>query len=268
MSKGTVYRFGSRAKLRRAETWDRKQRQVGWQKRYENRRAEERAKELKRTRKPASLAKGLAAYRKKRNLSRTDFAEELGIDRRTLYNYENGFFPVPGNILEQIILRGDVELSELFGLPPEAPHIFGRFDDARLAISLFVACLEYHRAGPIDQIVAGVVLKTGEWPQSVRRTENSIRRVAQRITDEVCEREMAEELNNELNDPNYYSAALDGSTDLELADDTDLQFHFLQQAYATGDDRLFDQTVTRVEAARRMKTSGIPELTKSNSDRD
>ncbi|MEM6340140.1 MAG: hypothetical protein AAF729_03245 [Pseudomonadota bacterium] len=90
--------------------------------------------------------------------------------------------------------------------------------------------MEEHRAGPVDEIAAEVVLKTGEWPQSVRRTENSIRRVAQRINDEVSGHEMAEELDKELKDPNYHSPALHGVTDLELADNIDLQFHFLQQA--------------------------------------
>lgn len=266
MSKGTVYRFGSRAKMRRAETWDRKQRQAGWQKRYEKSRALDRAKALRRTRKPASLAEGLAAYRKKRNLSRTAFASELGIDRRTLYNYENGSFPVPGNIVEQIIVRGDVELSEIFGLPPEDPHIFRKLDNARLAISLFIACLEEYRTGPIDEIVTEVVLKTAEWPPSVRRTEQSIKRVAQRITEEVSEREMAEELDKELKDPNYRSPALHDRTDVDLAESTDMQFHLLQQAYASGDDALFDQAVIRVVAARRVKSNGMLELIRADDD--
>ena len=267
MSNGTVFRFGSRSKMRRAETWDGKQRQAAWKKRYEKSRALDRAKALKRTRQPASLAKGLVAYRKKRKLSRTDFANELGIDRRTLYYYENGSFPVPGNV-EKIIIRGDVELSEIFGLPPEAPHISGRFDDARLAINLFVACLEKHRAGSVDEIVAEVVLKTGGWPSSVKQTEQSIKQIAQRITDEVSEREMAEELDKELKDPNYSSPVLRGEAGMELADNTDMQFHVLQQAYATGDEALFDQAVISVGAARRMKSNGFLRIVRSSTGED
>lgn len=265
MSKETVFQFGSRGALRRAETWDSKQRQAGWQKRYEKKRALDRAKELKPPRKQASLAKGLTAYRKQRNLSRTAFAKELGIKRRTLYNYENGTFPVPGNIIEKIISRGDVELSDIFGLPPEAPHIFRRFDDARLALSLFAACLEEYRTGSIDQIATEVVLKTGEWPFAVRRTEHSIKRVARRIAEELGEREMAAELDKEVSDPNYRSQLLEGQTEVALAENMELQFQFLQQAYASGNEELFDQAVARVEAARRMKSNGIMDMIKENS---
>lgn len=265
MSKGTVFKFGNRGALRRAETWGSKQRQAGWQKRYEKKRALDRAKELKPPRKQASLAKGLTAYRKQRNLSRTALAKELGIERRTLYNYETGAFPVPGNIVEKIISRGDVELSDIFGLAPEAPHIFRRFDDARLALSLFAACLEEYRTGSIDEIVTEVVLKTGEWPFSVRRTEHSIKRVAQRITEELGEREISEELDKELSDPNYRSHLSEDQTEVALAESMDLQFQFLQQAYASGDERLFGQALIRVEAARRMKSSGILEMIKGHS---
>lgn len=265
MSKVIGFKFGSRGALRRAETWGSKQRQAGWQKRHEKKRALDRSKQLRPTRKHASIARGLTAYRKKRNLTRTAFADELGIERRTLYNYENGTSPVPGNIIEKIISRGDSELSDIFGLPPEAAHIFRRFDDARLALSLFTACLEVYRSGSIDDIATEVVLKTGEWPYSVRRTEHSIKRVAQSIADELGEREMAQELDKETKDPNYRSALLDGETEVALAENTDLQFQLLQQAYASGDEQIFDQAVIRVEAARRMKPNGIVEMTKENS---
>lgn len=268
MSTGAVFQFGETSEMRRSATWDGKRRQAGWQKRYEKKRSLARAKELKRTRKAASLARGLVAYRKKRKISCSAFAQELGIDRRTLYNYENGSFPVPGNIIEKIIVRGDVELSEIFGLPPESPHIFGRFDDARLAISLFVACLEEYRAGSVDEIATEVVLKTGEWPRSVKRTEHSVRRVAERITYELSEREREEELDKVCKDPNYRSPALEGLTEEDLADSTDLQFHVLQQAYATANDDIFDQAVVRVRAARRMKSNRVLELVTANDSED
>ncbi|GFE52097.1 hypothetical protein So717_38500 [Roseobacter cerasinus] len=71
MSKSRIFEFGG-SDLRRLETWDQKHREAAWQKRYEITLAEKRTKELKRTRKPASLAKGITDYRKIRGLSRTE----------------------------------------------------------------------------------------------------------------------------------------------------------------------------------------------------
>lgn len=259
MSKGRIFEFGG-SDLRRLETWDQKQREAAWQRRYEITLAEKRAKELKRIRKPASLAKGIADYRKKRGLSRTDFADELGVTRRSLYNYETGVTPVPGDIVEKIVTRGDVELSDIFGLPPEAPHKRYRLDDARLAITLFAACLKAYRSAPVDKVVAHVVLKVADWPLSVRRTDHSIKRVAQRLTDDLADEEMAEELDKELKNPSYQSPILAGDSDEALANSVEQQFKLLQQSYATGDDEQFDQALTRVTEVRRMKANGVLDM--------
>ena len=153
-----------------------------------------------------------------------------------------------------------MELAEIFGLPPEAPNISCRMDDARLAISLFAACLQAYRSAPVDEIVTDVVLKVGEWPQSVRRTEQSVRRVAQRLVDDLSDREMAEELDKELKDLTYRSQLLDGDTDEALANSVEQQFQLLQQSYATGDDDQFDQALTRVTEVRRMKANGVLDM--------
>lgn len=171
-------------------------------------------------------------------MSQSVLAEELGITRRSLYTYETGIHPVPGNIVEKIISRGDVELSDIFGLPPEVPHISCRFDDARLAISLLAACLEEYRAGPIDEIVTEVVLKTGEWPLTRRRTEHSINRVASRVISDLSDRLIQEELDRKLIDNDYQSSPLDSPTDEDLAASGEMQFNLIQQAYATGNWRL------------------------------
>jgi transcriptional regulator with XRE-family HTH domain len=260
MLKGRSFNFGNDGSLRRLETWDGKQRRAAWQKRYEFRLAEDRAKKLKRTRKPASLAKGITDYRKKRGLSRTDFADELGVTRRSLYNYETGATPVPGDIIEKIVTRGDVELSEIFGLPPEAPHKRCRLDDARLAISLFAACLRAYRSTPVDKVVANVVLKVGEWPLSVRRTDHSIKRVAERLMDDLAEEELVEELDKELNNPNYLSPVVAGDTYEALAKSVEQQFQLLQQSYVSGDDDQFEQALLRVTQARRMKANGVLDM--------
>jgi transcriptional regulator with XRE-family HTH domain len=260
MFNGRGFNFGNDGSLRRLETWDQKQREAAWQKRYEISLAEKRTKELKRTRKPASLAKGIADYRKKRGLSRTDFADELGVTRRSLYNYETGATPVPGDIVEKIVTRGDVELSDIFGLRPEAPHRRCRLDDARLAISLFAACLKAYRSAPVDKVVAHVVLKVVEWPLSVRRTDHSIKRVAQRLTDDLADEEAAEELDRELKDPHYRSPMLAGDNVEALAESVEQQFQLLQQSYATGDDEQFNQALTRVTEVRRMKANGVLDM--------
>jgi transcriptional regulator with XRE-family HTH domain len=259
MSKGRIFEFWG-TDLRRLETWDQKQREAAWQKRYEISLAEKRTKELKRTRKPASLAKGIADYRKKRGLSRTDFADELGVTRRSLYNYETGATPVPGDIVEKIVTRGDVELSDIFGLRPEAPHRRCRLDDARLAISLFAACLKAYRSAPVDKVITHVLLKVADWPLSVRRTDHSIKRVAQRLTDDLADEEMAEELDKELKNPSYESLILAGDSDEALAESVEQQFQLLQQSYATGDDEQFDQALTRVTEVRRMKANGVLDM--------
>jgi transcriptional regulator with XRE-family HTH domain len=260
MFNGRGFNFGNDGSLRRLETWDQKQREAAWQKRYEISLAEKRTKELKRTRKPASLAKGIADYRKKRGLSRTDFADELGVTRRSLYNYETGVTPVPGDIVEKIVTRGDVELSDIFGLRPEVPHRRCRLDDARLAISLFAACLKAYRSAPVDKVVAHVVLKVVEWPLSVRRTDHSIKRVAQRLTDDLADEEAAEELDRELKDPHYRSPMLAGDNVEALAESVEQQFQLLQQSYATGDDEQFNQALTRVTEVRRMKANGVLDM--------
>ena len=71
---------------------------------------------------------------------------------------------------------------------------------------------------------------------------------------------MAEELDKELKDPTYRSKLLDGGTDEALADSVEQQFQVLQQSYATGDEDQFDQALTRVTQARRMKATGVLDM--------
>lgn len=255
-----------RARLRRLETWDSKRREAGWQKRYEKSRAKKRTKELKRTRKTVSLARGLKDFRKKRGLSQEQLSKELGINRRSLCNYESGLRPVPGDVLEKVVSRGDVELSDIFGLAPEAPHIEHRFDDARLAISLLAACLEEHRSGPLDEIITEVIVRTGNWPRSLKLTEHSVKRIAARLMHDMAQRQWDAEVQKEMDDANFVSELLKGPTDKALAESVDLQFHLLQQSYATGDDRQFEAAITRVAAARRKLSTGVLELVYSQED--
>lgn len=194
MKRESGFKFGSHGDLKRLETWDEKQRQAAWLDRREKRLAKDRKRELKRVRRKPSLSKGLRYYRVSLGISRTQFAAEVGVTRRALYNYEAGTRPIPGDLLERIVARGDVELSDIFGLPPEPSTTSSRFDDARLAISLLAACIEEYPSVPFDTLVAYVVAQTGTWPSSIRKTEASIKRVAQWITNEIAEDELQTEI--------------------------------------------------------------------------
>lgn len=202
----------------------------------------------------------MTAYRKSRRLSRTDFADELGIARKSLYNYETGKTPIPSDLLEKIIARGDIELSDIFGLPPEAPTRSCRFDDARLAISLLAACFEEYPAVSIDDVVSEIVLRIGHWPSSRRRTEHSVKRVARWIVDEISEREAQAELNKEVKDGNYQSKLFRDMTDYELGNSAEHQIHLIRQSFASGDEEQFDEAITRVASVRRMKSNGMLDL--------
>jgi hypothetical protein len=108
--------------------------------------------------------------------------------------------------------------------------------------------------------VAHVVLKVVEWPLSVRRTDHSIKRVAQRLTDDLADEEAAEELDRELKDPHYRSPMLAGDNVEALAESVEQQFQLLQQSYATGDEEQFDQALIRVTEVRRMKANGVLDM--------
>jgi transcriptional regulator with XRE-family HTH domain len=146
-----------------------------------------RINELKPIRKTPSIAVGLARYRKAIELSRTKFAEEFGITRRALFNYEKGTRAVPGDLLERVVARGDVELSDVFGLPPEPATPRLRIADAKLVIEVFEAFRAMYPDAIDDDAKFFIAYKTAQWQTGVKRTPKSIERFISRIINEMDE---------------------------------------------------------------------------------
>lgn len=147
----------------------------------------ERIKELEPIRRSPSIADGLTSYRKKTGLSRTEFAEKFGVARRALFNYENGARAVPGDLLERIVARGDVELSDVFGLPPEPATRRLRIADAKLVIEVLEAFRAMYPNAIDDDAKFFIAYRTAQWPTDAKRTPKSIERFISRIVNEMDE---------------------------------------------------------------------------------
>lgn len=186
-----VYKFDM-SRTRRRETWDSKKRSSLWSESYQSKLKAERTSLLAAQRVKPSLASGLKHYRLSLGMSRIEFAEVFGISRRALYNYESGRRAVGGDLLEKIVKRGDVELTELFGLPSEPAQLDAQLSQARLSIDLFRACLAAYERADIQDVRAFVAIEVAKWPQSVPKTELNIRRVAERVMNELAEQHRQE----------------------------------------------------------------------------
>ncbi|OAN82402.1 hypothetical protein A8B78_08070 [Jannaschia sp. EhC01] len=143
--------------------------------------SDERALELKTTRDAPSIAKGLTSYRKMTGLPRTKFAKEFGVTRRALFNYEKGNRAVPGDLLECIVARGDVELSDILGLPPEPPTRTLRIADAKLAIDVFEAFRAKYPEVVDEDVKFFIAFEVARWPMTFKRTPKAMERVATKI---------------------------------------------------------------------------------------
>ena len=147
----------------------------------------DRIRELEPIRRSPSIAEGLVRYRKELGLSRTEFAKEFGVARRALFNYENGTRAVPGYLMERIVARGDVELSDVFGLPPEPASRRLRIADAKLVIEVFETFRARYPDAIDDDAKFFIAFETAQWPISVKRTPKSIERFISRIIDKMDE---------------------------------------------------------------------------------
>lgn len=180
------------SRTRRRETWDSKKRSSLWSESYQSKLKAERTSLLAAQRVKPSLASGLKHYRLSLGMSRIEFAEVFGISRRALYNYESGRRAVSGDLLEKIVKRGDVELTELFGLPSEPAQLDVQLSQARLSIDLFRACLAAYERADIQDVRSFVAIEVAKWPQSVPKTELNVRRVAERLMNELAEQHRQE----------------------------------------------------------------------------
>lgn len=188
-SNAKVFKFDS-SRRRRRNTWNAKHQTKALQGSYEDRLAAQRQALLAASRASPSIANGLKNYRQSLGLSQTAFAKKFGITRRTLFNYENGIRAVSGELLEHIVARGDVELSDIFGLPPEPATKTLRLDDARLALDLYAACKVEYPSAPDEDVRAYVVSETANWPVSLKRTDLAIKRVARRAMNQLSHEHM------------------------------------------------------------------------------
>ncbi len=149
--------------------------------------SDKRTRELKTTREVPSIAEGLTNYRKKTGLPRTKFAKEFGVTRRALFNYEKGNRTVPGDLLERIVARGDVELSDILGLPPEPPTQTLRIADAKLAIDVFEAFRAKYPEVVDEDVKFFIAFEVARWPMTFKRTPKAMERVATRIMHTIDE---------------------------------------------------------------------------------
>ncbi len=180
------YKFNMSASRRRS-TWDAKRNTNALKDSIAERIASKRRVLLKRLRSEASLSEGLKRYRQSLGLSRTNFAEEFGITRRALFNYENGLRAISGELLEKIVRRGDAELSDVFGLSVEPAPAHARLEDAKLAIDLFQACRSECPGADAEDIKALVAAETANWPMTQKRTAKAVRVVARRLSSELSD---------------------------------------------------------------------------------
>ncbi len=147
--------------------------------------AKKRKEMLLKQRSEASLANALKQYREDRNYTRTELAEMLGVTRRALFNYETGARPVPGEILETLVKKGDAELHQLFAIPYEPAPEERRVRDAQLAIDLFVECQKAFPEADVPDLRWVAAEGASTWPQNLKPTEKNINAVAGRLIEKV-----------------------------------------------------------------------------------
>ncbi|MGZ2258538.1 helix-turn-helix domain-containing protein [Roseobacter sp. A03A-229] len=186
-----VFKFASTKRRRRA-TWAAKRQTRALEDSVEQKQVSNRQRALVSSRRNLSIARGLRAYRKFLGLSQADFAVQFGITRRALYNYEKGLRSVSGDLLERIVARGDIELSDVFGLSPEPATVAVRLDDARTAIDLYRACSAEYPSASHEDIRAYVASETANWPVTLKKTKKNLCNVAKRLMEELSEQHLLE----------------------------------------------------------------------------
>jgi transcriptional regulator with XRE-family HTH domain len=156
-----------------------------------------RKRRLQASRRNLSFAQGLKTCRELRDMTRSEFADAMGITRRALYNYETGQRSVPGDLIEKIAKEGDLDLHEVFGTTFERAPVERRKSDAVLAIQIYVS-LKQQFSTADDSVVshitaedADIQRKAGEaaatWPTNIKITEKSISNVTKRLAEQLAD---------------------------------------------------------------------------------
>ncbi len=130
-------------------------------------------------------------------MTRDEFAEAIGITRRALYNYETGQRSVPGDLIEKIARKGDLELHEIFGSSFENAPIEQRKSDAALAIQLYKSLKDrFSEAGDTvhshieaddTDIQRAAAAAAASWPVNVKITKKSVANVTKRVAEELVD---------------------------------------------------------------------------------
>ncbi len=156
-----------------------------------------RKRKLHASRKNLSFAQGLKTCRKLRDMTRSEFADAIGVTRRALYNYETGQRSVPGDLIEKIAKEGDLDLHEVFGTTFERAPVERRRSDAALAIRLYVS-LKQHFSTADDSVVSHIMAEDADiqreaaeaaakWPANIKITEKSISNVTRRLAEQLAD---------------------------------------------------------------------------------
>jgi transcriptional regulator with XRE-family HTH domain len=145
----------------------------------------ERTKSLQESRVEASLARGIKNYREQKGLTRGEMAEIIGITRRALFNYEEGKRSVPGELLENLVKRGDADLHEYFAVPSEPANNDQRKAEAQLAIALFRKCKEEFPLAEEAHLQDLAIDRAVRWQQNLKATSRNIEKMAREAVDEL-----------------------------------------------------------------------------------
>jgi len=147
-----------------------------------------RKRKLHASRKNLSFAQGLKTCRKLRDMTRSEFADAIGVTRRALYNYETGQRSVPGDLIEKIAKEGDLDLHEVFGTT---------FERAPVERCRYVS-LKQHFSTAGDSVVSHIMAEDADiqreaaeaaatWPANIKITEKSISNVTRRLAEQLAD---------------------------------------------------------------------------------
>jgi len=130
-------------------------------------------------------------------MTRSEFADAMGVTRRALYNYETGQRSIPSDLIEEVAKEGDLEFHEIFGSSFENASFEQRRSDAALAIKLYLSLkdrfsegshTEHSHIAADDADILRIAAKAAaSWSDKVKVTEKSIANVTKRVAEELAD---------------------------------------------------------------------------------
>lgn len=181
---------------RKRETWEFKRQKADSELAALRRQKREDTRWRKIAREQICVARGLTNCRKRREMSQTEFADFVEVSRRALVNYENGHRAVGSNVLEKILVDGQIGLHELFNVEPDPVPVENRRDIAKLTVDLAEACFAIYPKADRERVYSMVANSVAWWPKSRRTSSKNIENEAGEIIDSLCEEETFEDQDN------------------------------------------------------------------------